>query len=198
MSKGQETREAILVHAIELFNIKGYAGTSMADVMQATGMTKGGIYNHFENKEALAVEAFDYAYKCISDMMLQFLNGKRDPIPRLLAVIGFFRTYFETPPFKGGCVLLNTAIESDDDMLPALRERARHGMSLWQDLIRRTVARGVSQGVMKPTIDPDAVATLIIGTLEGALMMSKLFDNPGYIRTAVDHMLDYVDTNIRS
>ena len=198
MSKGQETREAILIQAIELFNVKGYAGTSIADVMQATGMTKGGIYNHFENKEALAVEAFDYAYKCISDLMVQALNGKRDPIPRLLAIIAFFRTYFELPPFKGGCVLLNTAIESDDDMLPALRERARHGMSLWQDLIRRTVVRGVAQGVMRPTVDPDGVATLIIGTLEGALMMSKLFDNPGYIRTAVDHMLDYVENNICS
>lgn len=196
MTKGDETREAILEKAIELFNVHGYSGTSLSDIMQATSLQKGGIYNHFSSKEALAVEAFDYAFQRTADKMMDFLRGKREPMERLLGIISFFRSYFESPPFKGGCILLNTAIDSDDSQ-PALRDRARHAMNLWRDLIRRTVERGIAQGVMQPTAQPDNVATLIIGTLEGALMMTKLFDDPTHIRCAVEHLLAFVESNIR-
>ncbi len=96
-----------------------------------------------------------------------------------------------------GCILLNTAVESDD-AYPMLRERARRAMNLWRDLIRKTVERGIAQGVMRPMTDPDSVATLIIGTLEGALMMTKLFDDPLPLRRAVEHLLSYVDSMVKA
>ena len=61
MSKAQQTKARIVRQAAELFNQKGYAGSSIADVMQATGLKKGGIYNHFKSKDELALAAFDYA-----------------------------------------------------------------------------------------------------------------------------------------
>ena len=63
MSKGDQTRERIIAKAAELFNQRGLEGTSMADLMKATGLEKGGIYRHFASKEAVAAEAFDYAWK---------------------------------------------------------------------------------------------------------------------------------------
>ncbi len=197
MTKGETTREGILEKAIELFNVYGYSGTSLADIMQATSLQKGGIYNHFSSKEALAVAAFDFAFERVSERMMQSLKEKRAPMDRLLGIIEFFHTYFEDPPIKGGCILLNTAVESDD-AYPMLRERARRAMNLWRDLIRKTVERGIAQGVMRPTTDPDTVATLIIGTLEGALMMTKLFDDPLPLQRAVEHLLTYVDSTVKA
>ncbi len=197
MRKGERTREVILERAAELFNVQGFSGSSLSDIMQATGLQKGGIYNHFISKEALALEAFDFAFDLVKERMRDSLRGKRDPLDRLYGIIRFFEHYLQEPPLKGGCVILNTAIESDDTY-PALRERARHAMDLWRTLIQRTVIKGIEQGEMCTGIDPDEIATLIIATLEGALMMSKLYDDDIHIRRAIDHLLHYVDTAVKA
>ena len=57
MSKAEKTKENIVKQAAALFNQKGYSGSSISDIMQATGLQKGGIYNHFNSKEELALEA---------------------------------------------------------------------------------------------------------------------------------------------
>ena len=62
MTKGERTRQEIVRNAAPLFNTKGYEGTSLSDLMAATGLQKGGIYRHFASKEELAAEAFDYAW----------------------------------------------------------------------------------------------------------------------------------------
>ena len=65
-TKGDETRKRIVQRAASTFNVQGYAGTSMSDLMQATGLEKGGIYNHFTNKEELAIAAFDYRFRSLT------------------------------------------------------------------------------------------------------------------------------------
>jgi len=63
MSKGEQTRQEIIRKAAPIFNQRGYDGAAMSDLMKATGLEKGGIYRHFSSKEALAAEAFDYAWR---------------------------------------------------------------------------------------------------------------------------------------
>jgi TetR/AcrR family transcriptional regulator, transcriptional repressor for nem operon len=196
MSKGEETREVILERAAELFNVKGFAGASMSDIMEATGLQKGGIYNHFASKEDLALEAFDFAFNRIKQHMVDAIRGKRAPLERLYAIVQFFEEYIEEPPVRGGCIILNTAIESDDSN-PALRMRARHAMDEWRELIQRTVTRGINQEVMRPELDPDEVATIIIGMVEGAMVLRKLYEDGIHIRRAIDHIMRYIDTEIK-
>jgi TetR/AcrR family transcriptional repressor of nem operon len=197
MSKGEKTREVILGRAAELFNVQGYSGSTLADIMQATGLHKGGIYNHFESKENLALEAFDYAFGRVKERMAEILKEKRAPLDRLYGIIRFFEDYHENPPIKGGCIILNTAIDSDDSH-PQLRQRARDAMDEWRVLIQRTVAKGIAQGVMRADLNPDEVATLVIGTLEGALMMTKLYDDHVHTKRAVAHLLDYVEFRVKA
>src|SRR4051812_15970637 len=109
MRKGEKTREVILGRAAELFNMQGYAGSSLSDIMDATGLQKGGIYNHFESKDDLAVAAFEYAFNLVSERMADAIRGTKPGVDRLLAIIRFFDGYYESPPVRGGCILLNTA-----------------------------------------------------------------------------------------
>ena len=125
MSKGEQTREMIVARAAPLFNRQGYAGASMADIMRATGLEKGGIYNHFAGKNDLALQAFDYSIGLVRQRFAAALEGKRHAAERLLAVVGVLRDMIEDPPVSGGCPLLNTAVEADDAH-PALRARSRH------------------------------------------------------------------------
>jgi TetR/AcrR family transcriptional regulator, transcriptional repressor for nem operon len=197
MRKGERTREAILQRAVTLFNRKGYTGVSLADIMEATGLQKGGIYNHFESKEALAVEAFDYGFKLTGRALFESLRGQTKPIDRLKGFIRFFEGYYRNPPLTGGCILLNTAIDADDSN-PALRERAQRAMDVWRELLLRTTERGIAQGQIREGIAPELLVTVIISTLEGAIMMSKLYDDGRHIDYAVDHLLTFVEENVQT
>jgi AcrR family transcriptional regulator len=197
MSKGQRTREAILERAVVLFNRKGYTGVSLADIMAATGLQKGGIYNHFESKEQLAVEAFDYGFKLTGRALFESLRGSTKPIERLKGFIRFFHDYYEHPPLGGGCIILNTAIDADDSN-PALMERAQRAMETWRELLQRTIERGIAQGQIQAQIEPEKLATIIIVTLEGAIMMSKLYQDARHIEYAVEHLLAYVETSVQT
>jgi len=197
MGKGDRTREKIIEQAAELFNCQGYFGASMSDIMRVTGLNKGGIYNHFESKQDLAVESFDYAINLIGRRMTLAVENATNAADKLLAVISVIENLGEDKPIPGGCPLLNTAVESDDAH-PVLRERARLAMTRWRNRIRRITNDGIKAGEIKSSVDGDVLGTILIATLEGAVMMSKLYDNPVHIRRAVGHLKQYIETAVRA
>jgi AcrR family transcriptional regulator len=157
---------------------------------------KGGIYNHFAGKDDLALRAFDYSVGLVRQRFADALAGKRHAVERLLAIVGVFHDIVDDPPVPGGCPVLNTAVESDDTH-PALRARARATMDDWYGLVHRVVAKGVERGELRPESDPDMVATLLISTLEGAIMMSKLYNDSAHMHRAVAHLSWYVENVLR-
>lgn len=196
MTKGEETRARVLRQAAQLFNQQGYFGASLADVTKATGLAKGGLYNYFESKDQLALEAFDYAVSLVNQRFTEALEGKTHAADQLAAIISVFRSLAVNPPVKGGCPVLNTAIESDDAH-PALRKRARQAMDHWRTMVNRIVSDGVERQELRAAVDPDSVATIVISTLEGAVMLSKLYRDPVHMQRAVDHLLNYVESSLR-
>jgi TetR/AcrR family transcriptional regulator, transcriptional repressor for nem operon len=193
MSKGEQTRERILERSAQLFNRQGYSGSSLSDIMRETGLEKGGIYNHFSSKEQLALEAFDYAYKLVQQRTRQALSGKFNAIERLVAIVSVFRDEFEDPPVPGGCPILNTAIEADDaDEM--LRDRARAAMDDWRTTIHRIVNKGIDRQEIRSGVDADEVASILIATLEGAIMLSNLYKDPKHIQRAANHIIHYIET----
>ena len=196
MSKGEETRERILASSAQLFNRQGYFGASLADIMRETGLEKGGIYNHFSSKEQLALESFDYAYGLVQQRVREALAGKQNAIERLLSIVSVFQSEAEDPPVAGGCPILNTAIEADDAN-EVLRDRARSAMDDWRATIHRIVNKGIERQQIRPGIDADEVASILIATLEGAIMLSSLYKDPIHMERAAAHMARYIET-IRS
>ena len=195
MSKAQQTKARIIHQAAELFNLKGYAGSSIADIMQATGLKKGGIYNHFKSKDELALEAFDYASNLLSQRIWSVVKTKRKAIERLEALVSSYLIYINDPPIVGGCPILNTAIETDDTDSP-LRDRALQAMNSSRSLIVRILQKGIKKGEVRSTVEPDTVATIIFSTLEGAIMMSKLERNSIHLERAVAHLQSYIQSNL--
>ncbi len=196
MSKGTQTRERILERAAQLFSRQGYFGSSLADIMHETGLEKGGIYNHFSSKEQLALEAFDYAYGLVQQRVQVALHDKKHAVERLLALIEVFKSIADDPPVEGGCPILNTAIEADDAQ-PALKARAVAAMDDWRDTFHRILTKGIAKQEVRPDVDADVVATLFISMLEGAVMLSKLYDDTIHMQRAADHLTQYVETSIR-
>ncbi|QBD79240.1 TetR/AcrR family transcriptional regulator [Ktedonosporobacter rubrisoli] len=191
MHKGEQTRQAILARAAQVFSLSGYAGTSMDTLTRATGLTKGGIYNHFGSKEALAVEAFDFSSNLVRARFKELLRNRQEAIERLMAVLSIFQSLLEEPLLQGGCPLLNTAIEADDTN-PVLRERAQKASADWRKFITRTVQSGIERQEIKPESDAEEVASVLIATLEGAIMLSKLHADMRYMDQAIQHLTRYL------
>lgn len=195
MSKAQQTKARIIQQAAAVFNQKGYAGSSIADIMEATGLKKGGIYNHFQSKDELALAAFDYAVSLMSQEVWNAVKTKRNAIARLQALVSSYLVYIETPPIVGGCPILNTAIEADDSESP-LRDRAILAINNWRNLIVRIINQGIKKGEIPATIEPDTVATIIICNIEGAIMMSQLEKNSVHLERAVSHLQQYIQKTL--
>ena len=193
MSKGELTRERILARSAQLFNRQGYSGSSLSDIMRETGLEKGGIYNHFASKEQLALESFDYAYGLVQLSMRNALSGKFNAIDRLYAIVSVFQGIVETPAVPGGCPILNTAIEADDGN-EALRSRAQAAMNNLRATIHRIVNKGIERHEIHTGVDADEVASILIATLEGAVMLSNLYKDPVHMRRIKAHMERYIET----
>jgi AcrR family transcriptional regulator len=191
MTKGEQTRQHIIQQAATLFNQRGYIGSSISDVMQYTGLQKGGIYRHFESKGQLALAAFDYAQQQSTSQLLAAVVAETDAVQKLLAFISAFHALTLHPPVPGGCPILNTIVDSDDGD-PALRERVVAVVSSWEELIERIVVDGVARGSLRRGIDPQAVATLLIATLEGGILLARAHRSSLYLQHAVDHLVQYV------
>jgi len=194
MSKGEETRERIIAKAAELFNQRGLEGTSLADLMEATGLEKGGIYRHFPSKEAVAKEAFDYAWGAAFQERVRDLDKITGSIDRLKHLVTNFVERRSTIP--GGCPLLNTAIDADDGN-PVLRERARHALGKWQELIVSIIQEGIERREIRNEVNPKQVAMLIISSLEGALMITRLERNRDALLTAREHLEHYLEEQVQ-
>src|SRR5579863_183510 len=112
MTKGQQTRQKIVEAAAPIFNQRGYEGNSLADLMDATGLQKGGIYRHFSSKQELAAEAFDYTWKAAWNTRMLHVEEQTSGILKLKRLISNFVEH--RSPVAGGCPILNAATDTDD------------------------------------------------------------------------------------
>ena len=196
MSKGELTRREIVKKAAPLFNRKGYEGTSLSDLMQATGLQKGGIYRHFASKQQLAGEAFDYAWEKAISGRLEDVSDAPNSIQRLKKMIDNFVEKREGL-VPGGCPLMNTAVESDDGNA-LLRGRAQKALQSWTARLTKIAAKGIARCEIHSGIKPVELAHLIISSLEGALLLSRLQNSSAPLRSMQIHLHHHLDHHVRS
>ncbi len=196
MRKGEQTRHEIIRKAAPIFNRRGYEGAALSELMQATGLEKGGIYRHFDSKQQLAGEAFDYAWKIAFDTRFEGTEEIPNAVDRLKLFVRNFRDR-RAGLVPGGCPLLNTAIDSDDGNAQ-LRIRARRALSLWLERISSTAEEGKLQSEVRADVDSAELATLIVSTLEGGLMLSRLQRKDDALDLACRHLEEYLDARVRA
>jgi len=192
MTKGDETRRQIIKKAAPIFNQHGFAGSSLAELMQATGLQKGGIYRHFKSKEELAVEAFDYALTTVKNLRFAEIDPEMPAIDQLKKFIENFVERRSSIP--GGCPLWNTAIDCDDGN-SALRERALAALQSWMMRLTNIIEQGIENQEIAPEVEPEALASLLISSLEGALVMKRLTDRIEPLQQVAQYLNEILDSH---
>jgi len=194
MRKGEQTRQEIIRKAAPIFNQKGYDGAALSDLMRATGLEKGGIYRHFESKDELAGEAFNHAWKVAMDARFGGTEEIPNTVDRLKQIVRNYRDR-RTGLVPGGCPLLNTAIDSDDGN-PQLRAKARQALRSLLDRLQSIADEGQRRGEVRADVDSEKLATLIVSTLEGSIMVGRLQKNDAPRDLAVRHLEEYLETKV--
>jgi len=114
-NKSEKTKQFIIETVAPIFNKKGYVGTSLSDITEATGLTKGSIYGNFKDKNEVAVEAFKYNLSMSSyGFFVEIMESNLTPLNKLREFLSGFEKGYERVIAMGGCPILNTAADTDD------------------------------------------------------------------------------------
>jgi AcrR family transcriptional regulator len=192
MTKADKTRQHILEKTAPLFNRKGFHGTSLAELTAATGLTKGALYGNFQDKDEMALEAFQYSIARVREVVTQELRGAVTCKEQLIALLSFYSNYVFSPPIPGGCPLLNTAIEVDDhrgSMRRVVVKELHHTIGFIQNLIEK----GIEKNEFRPDINPEAIAYTFFCAVEGALMFSRVERSREAMDIIVEHCKKILD-----
>lgn len=190
MSKAERTRTFIIEKTAEIFNKKGYAGTSLNDLTEATGLTKGALYGNFVNKDEIALAVFDFNAKLIRDAVFRTDNDS-NAILWLMNIPKFYKERFAKIALRGGCPIMNTAVEADDNQ-PLLKKKVNQTISIWKKAICDTIERGIKKGEIKAQVSAPKYAAIFLSLLEGAIMLSKSTGDVTYINEAMDRMKEII------
>ena len=193
--KGISTKERIIIKSAELFNLYGYHRCSLQDIMEASNLKKGGIYNHFKNKDEIALAAFEYSFQLVFKRFRERLDNCTTVTQKINAIIKTFEDYIFDPVFKGGCPIINTAIDTTDSY-PVLREKAKAAINKLETYIAIKLKEGVTNGEFKSNLKCDEVASFLISSFEGAVLLSRLNSDIKYIRLTVSYVNDFLQREI--
>ncbi len=180
MGKAEQTKKMIIEKAAPIFNKKGYAGTSISDLTESTGLTKGAIYGNFGNKNEIALAAFDFnVNKIITELKLE-INKADNSINKLLAISNYYLTNYNEIYKRGGCPIINAAVDTDD-INASLNRKVKEKIELLRKTIIQIIKEGILQKEIITSTNPDLFATIIISLIEGGNLLSKTSGNMEYL-----------------
>ena len=186
LNKKEITHQRIIEKAAELFNSRGYASTSITDIMKATGLQKGGIYSHFKNKEELELAAFSYLLKKIFESFDTSLFNNKTTAEKLFIWIDY-RESLNNTLLKGGCPLFNAGSESYG-YNQELNIHVKKSIERWKRSIIEILKEGIAKKDVKPGLDPEEFALHFITVLEGAAFLALVYSDGKYKSKAIERL----------
>lgn len=187
MDKATRTKNFIVEKTAKLFNVQGYAGTSISDITSATGLTKGSVYGNFTNKEEVALAAFDYNVNRVFQGLRKTQLADNSALENLTALFNFHVDHWGDIALNGGCPLLNAAVEADDN-LPFLRGVVQHSFILWANRIAFIIEDGIKKGEFQDSINSQHYAYTFIMLIQGGVLLNKITNDSQHIAKAVERI----------
>jgi TetR/AcrR family transcriptional regulator, transcriptional repressor for nem operon len=196
VTKGQRTKQLIVEKSAPLFNKNGYAGTSMSDIMNATGLAKGGLYGNFKDKDEIAALTFDYSFSKVKAAISAKLVYCKTAVEKLTGILHFYSSYITNPPIEGGCPLLNTSVEADDSF-PFLKKKAREAQNEMLGSLVRIFQAGKRNGEFRNDIQPQQEGEMMYALIEGGIVMAKINDNPVILHRILKRIQEHIESDLK-
>lgn len=186
-TKAEKTTAYIIETVAPIFTKHGYIGTSMSDLTEATGLTKGAIYGNFENKEALALEAFKYNSQKLIEAIEKKLELGDSALDKIFALTDFYRNYDTFIMELGGCPVLNVGVDAKDNNVP-LAGAAREMVRNIEGMIALVLENGVNNNELKLPVTPLQFAKQMYTMLQGAVAAYTITEDRKYLINTVAYL----------
>lgn len=175
----KRTREDILNSVFDTIHVKGLTGTGLGELFRVSGASSGSFYNYFRSKQDLGHALIDFEWSQLElNILIPALQQANNPIDRLLWIIDHLEAKQLESPECAGCILGNFIVDLVEQD-PSFRTHLQDIFNLWQNAIADILRQGKPQ--LKSDVDPDLLAEAIITSLEGAMLMGKLYRTPARI-----------------
>lgn len=191
MRKGEKTKQYVIEKTSLLLNQRGYLTTSLAEVTEATGLQKGGLYNHFRDKEELMIESFKHCCTLINERMEPAILSADTAIDKLNAFISIYLGF----DFPGGCPIANASVAAEA-VSPPLFQHAQEAMNRLVDILQEILTSGIEQGEFRPDIPLTDTAVIILSLIEGGLLVNRLLPLSA-VQIVQDHLKRYIETELK-
>ena len=195
-TKGEQTREKILVEARQVFKRKGFGATTINDLLDAAEITKGNLYFHFADKEAVGLEVLRREQQSLYRFLDQALEGE-SPVAGL---DNFFHKALEKQcqqSFVGGCLFGNTALETSDTA-PIFAEIVREAFSEWNRKIEQKISAAQVLEQIRSDITAVELAELVVATIEGGIMQSRLQKSEAPLKRSLETLRRVLEMEINT
>ncbi|KIQ21124.1 transcriptional regulator [Flavobacterium sp. MEB061] len=194
LTKAERTKQFILETAIPLYNEKGISGVNIDDILEATKLTKGCLYGHFENKEDLSAQVIDLSLKMVSEKIRAAVYKGKTIKGKIFAFLDFYKNPIETY-VSGGCPIFNTAVEADDNY-PFIKEKVAKVIRIGQQELTALLQEGINNGEFSKSLDPAVFAFKLVASVEGGIVMCRVMDTAkpmqGLIKSLKSELEQYV------
>jgi TetR/AcrR family transcriptional regulator, transcriptional repressor for nem operon len=188
--KGRATRDRIVASAATLMNARGVAGTSTEDIQVAADVSASQIYHYFTDKRSLTRAVIEYQTDTIVGTQ-EALLARLDDLDALRAWAEFIVGFQRNGGYRGGCPLGTLASELAENDTDA-REDLAASYRRWQRAIRTGLAAMADRGEFLPGTDIDRLATALLTTLQGGLLLTKTLRDGEPLETALSTMIDHI------
>ena len=188
----ERTRQHLLQAAFQEMYKSGYQSADLDAILGKAGVTKGALYHHFENKEALGYAVIEEVITAMTrEKWLRPLENARNPID---ALIGIFATApLKMEDIRGGCPLNNLAQEMSS-LHEGFRKRIAKGFAIWHDAIANGLREGQKAKQVRHDIDPEETATFIMALYEGYVSLSKNSHDPKLMGSGHNSLIRYLES----
>ena len=186
-------KDRIIYESLRQFSSKGYMSTSISDILEAVGTSKGGLYNHFKSKEDLFYAALSEARKIWRQRNLTGLDHCGRPLDKIRQILENYRDRYlaDSESLPGGCVFVALAVELHDKQ-PHLAKEVNEGFERFKSLIKRLLDQEKEAGNLKNGIDTGMVAGVIFSGLLGACVAYSADKSKDHLDRTIQSLLDFL------
>jgi TetR/AcrR family transcriptional regulator, transcriptional repressor for nem operon len=191
--KGDKTKQRIIEKSLQLFSAKGFFNTTINDILEATCLTKGGLYAHFRNKD----EIWDAAYERAAMIWTNIVYGNsrkiEDPLDRLKKIIkNDMQNYLGANVFAGGCFFLNALVDFAGQA-PDMNRMVLKGFHNFSRVIESCLKEADQTDMLKPGMNCTEVADFILVSLNGAAALYAATKDRNYWQGTLHQLHTYID-----
>jgi AcrR family transcriptional regulator len=188
----------IITEAARLFSEKGFLNTSITEILDAAGTSKGGLYNHFRNKEELCLAVLAESRRVWREINLAGVRETASPLGRIYRILENYRDRYlpDSARVPGGCIFIRVSVESSDlaRQWPKLAAEVATGFTRFKAMLRRNLDQARTEGEIAAEISTEEAADMIFSAMMGASVIYSMGRSRTELDRSINSIIHYIDS----